>query len=304
MYRYKAYGLQISSEMRIPELVERERGEADVWIRLGNIDEPPSLQEGQQSTTVRTPSGYTCYISNVGGVQVKEGDTVIACPLEGAKEKGFRFLVSGIALGLLLHQRGFVTLHASAVAHRGRGIGFVGQKGMGKSTTAAAFHAQNYAVVTDDLLALDTAEGQVVARPGFPHLKLFPEAIRGSLQTEPSQAPKIDKEGTKRSYDATTAFAEEACPLECVYVLDYGKQDTSARLPAAQPLSGREACMALIRNSFVPRLLPEEAVSEQYFRRCAAVAQSVRVCRLYREKSLAALPELVDCVEQERLAGT
>lgn len=299
MHNYRAFGLDISSEILIPELRKGEGTEGDVTIRYGTVEKPQFDRDDQHSVARWKPDGHVYYIRDIGGVRVENGDTIIARPLSGAEERGFRFLVSGIALGLLLHQRGFVTLHASAVALRDQAVGFVGPKGMGKSTTAAAFHARNHSVVTDDLLVLDTVNGQVRARPGYPHLKLYPESIKGSLNEDPDHIPKIDPTGTKRSYEAKSRVFDRSLPLRCLYVLDYGDA-RETELPRSRELKGGEACIEIVRQSYVARLLPNEAVSADYLKRCAEIVKDISVRRLYRRNSLAQLPELVSYIEQEQ----
>lgn len=297
MYHYEVFGLDVSSEMCIPELSDGVENDRDVTIRYGSVSKPAFEHNDQHSVARRVPNGHVYYIRDIGGILVVDGEEIIAAPLDGAEDRGFRFLVSGIGLGLLLHQRGLVTLHASAVAIQGQAIGFVGPKGMGKSTTAAAFHAGGYPVITDDLLVLDPTNDHIEVRPGPSHLKLYPNSIRDSLNENPDQIPKIDPQGTKRSYSVQSERRAESLPLRCLYLLDYESGDA---LPHSQSIRGDQACMELIRYSYIPRLLPEEAKSSQHLKRCAKIARAVSVRRLYRKKSIDRLPDLVSHVEQEQ----
>jgi hypothetical protein len=271
-----------------------------VTIRYGSVDPPAFDGSEQHFKAERTDRGHLYYIQNIGGVKVEEGTQITVSPLDGSEERGFRFLVTGIALGLLLHQRGFVTLHASAVSIGGHVVAFVGHKGMGKSTTAAAFHAHDYSIVTDDLLVLDIESEQVLARPSFPHLKLYPESIIGSLSEDPAQVPKIDPQGSKRSYDAARGFVGQSQPLECLYVLDYKDDDEQGDRPFSETIRGGDALMEIVRHSYVARLIPDEALSHRHLEHCATFARKVPMRRLYREKSLARLPDLVRHVQEEQ----
>jgi len=295
---YSAFGITISSEIRIPELKEKQKGEAQAEIEYGNIEKPP-LPNGKYSSKVaKERDGFLCYIKNVGGVKVFGDSKIVVAPEDAAEKKGFRFLVSGIALGLLLHSRGLVTLHASAIAIQDRAVAFMGYSGMGKSTTAAALHSRGHSIVTDDLLVLDTAGDSVQAYPGFPHLKLTPESITNSVNEDPDCVPKIDPEGPKHSFAAEKNFLDEPLPLRCIYVLDYQEDASSA--PSSEAIKGKDACMELVGNSFVARMLPEEAISPELLRRTAEIAQSVPVRRLYREKSLGSLSTLAAFIEHEQ----
>src|SRR2546422_5412685 len=82
----------------------------------------------------------------------------------------------GSIFGFILRLRGFVTLHASAVSMKGSAIAFVGPQGAGKSTTAAAFAARGYAVLTDDNAALCELDDCVLIQPAYPQLNLWPNS--------------------------------------------------------------------------------------------------------------------------------
>lgn len=300
MYKYRAYGLNISSEIFIPELLEREGGDEDVLIRYGCVNRPDFHGDTHYIIEQPSPDQYVYYINDIGGIRVEGKDKIIVSPLDGSEERGFRFLVSGIALGILLHKRGFMALHASAVVLQNHAIGFAGAKGMGKSTTAAAFHARDYSVITDDLLILKPADDGVTAYPGFPHLKLYPQSIRESFREDPGQIPKIDPLGTKRSYKANTGFLGRPLPLRCLYVLDYKDPESGNNSPCSEILKGRRACIEMIRHSYVPRLLPKEAVSSEYLAQCEEIVKRVPLRRLCRKKSLEQLSEIVSLVEEEQ----
>ena len=60
----------------------------------------------------------------------------------------------GPVLGFVMRLRGIVPLHASAVMIGTGATVFVGDAGAGKSTTAGAFAALGYGVLSDDLLPL------------------------------------------------------------------------------------------------------------------------------------------------------
>jgi hypothetical protein len=296
---YSAYGINIASEIPIPELKEKEKGAIHVNIKRGKI-KPPSLPSEKYSSKVtKRENSFSCYIKDIGGIKVCGGEKIIVSPEDGAEKKGFRFLVSGIALGFLLHLRGFVTLHASAVAIQDRAVAFVGRTGMGKSTTAAALHSRGHSIVTDDLLVLDTAGDSVQVYPGFPHLKLTSESITKSVNEDPDRIPKIDPEGPKHSFAAEKHFPNGSLPLRCIYVLDYQEDESSA--PFSEAIEGKDACIELVRNSYVARLLPEEAVSPEHLKRSADIAQAVPVRRLYRKKALSDLSTLAAFIENEQI---
>ena len=62
--------------------------------------------------------------------------------------------------------QGLEPVHASAVVTGGQAVGFVAAAGVGKSTLAARLVATGADFLTDDVLALEPVDGEVLAHPG------------------------------------------------------------------------------------------------------------------------------------------
>lgn len=86
------------------------------------------------------------------------------------------FNILGPLLGFLLHLRGLIPIHASAVDIGGSAIMFIGVSGAGKSTTAAAFARQGYPILADDICTLHIIDGLAYLAPGPAHVRLLPDA--------------------------------------------------------------------------------------------------------------------------------
>ena len=79
----------------------------------------------------------------------------------------------GPVISVLLHQRGFLVLHGSAVKINNESIAFVGNRGMGKSTIAINLYKKGYPLVTDDIIAINfDNEGNPYIYPGYSHVRL------------------------------------------------------------------------------------------------------------------------------------
>lgn len=291
---YSAYGLNIHSALPLPELLPVEAA-ADVVIEYGRL-EMPRFEDTYYIIRV-DGDVISLFMEDVGAVQVQAGCKIVIDPLPGAEELGFRFLVTGMAMGLLLYQRGVFTLHASAVAMGDKAIGFVGAKGMGKSTTAAALFQQGYPIVTDDLLVLDLAgrQDEVFVRPGYPHLKLWPESIAATLKDNPDTLSRVHPEATKRVRLTTQGFSKTFLPLRCIYVLDSGpgSEMTITSLPDG------EACIELIRHSYAVRMLQQRGATPDHLQQCASLIKRVPIRRLNRANTLSRLEDLVACIESD-----
>jgi serine kinase of HPr protein (carbohydrate metabolism regulator) len=88
-------------------------------------------------------------------------------------------------LAALLHQRGCLVLHASAVLMNGGADVVSGETGAGKSTLLAALAAKGFPVVSDDVTAVRALPGggiEVIPGPQWIHL-CEDAAARLSLQS-------------------------------------------------------------------------------------------------------------------------
>jgi hypothetical protein len=204
-------------------------------------------------------------------------------------------VILGAGFALLLHQRGLLVLHASAVEIGGGVVGFLGGAGWGKSTTAAALHACGHGFVCDDVLALALNDARrPIVLPTFPQLKLWPQVI-ASLGDDPETLPRVHSSEDKRVRRVAGRFASAPLPLACIYVLDGGNRTEIERL------GSQEAFVELTRHSYAVHLLDATGATARHFGQCAGLANRVPVCRLRRENSLASLPRLAQAV-QDHLA--
>lgn len=297
-YFYSCYGLVVRSEMAMSELQDACERKVDVDVRYGSVAPLPT--EGEEAglfAIEERPGLIHFWMNEIGGLEIRDGRELIVDPAPGAEERGFRFLVSGIGMGFVLHQRGIPSLHASAVAVDGEAVAFMGWKGMGKSTTTALFHAQGHPVITDDLLPLYREGDTVRAAPAFPGLKLLPEAVEAARHERPEDHPLISRRGTKRIVSVRDGFPGEKLPLRCVYVLEW--QDDEASPPVIESMPPREACIELMRHSFALRMFEERGATPQHLAESARLARLLPVRRLRRPRDLARLHELVDVVKKD-----
>lgn len=289
-YRYSAYGLGVHSVLPLPELVAGGAGR-DVVVRWGIVDRIPSdvIATGECFHT-SSDEAYLFW-RDVGRLLVREGREIIADPAPWAERGVLRLFILGPALAVLLHQRGRLVLHASAVAVDGGAVVFLGGPGWGKSTLAAALFARGHGILADDVTAVDADASSPTVFPGFPQLKLWPEAA-AALGDGPETLPRIHPMLEKRARPAGRGFPEAPLPLKRIYVL--------ARGPAhvLELLRPQEALVELVRHSYCARLLNGRD-ARRHFLHCASLANRVPVCRLKGERSLSALPNLAQLVEED-----
>jgi hypothetical protein len=288
MFRYSCFGLAVHSEVEIPELPELplSAGEPDVVIRLGSV--PPTKPRATLDEEI-------VFHDRAGAFHIRDGREIIVDPSPGAEPALLRVLLAGRMMAYLMRQRGRLPLHASGIELDGQAVLFLGARGSGKSTTAAAFHARGHQVVTDDVGAVRINEaGQCLLRPAGPRVRLLEDSRAAFDGAEPEGV----SHWRKRLFDLTRGQQPELIQVSRIYALDYGDDIGSERI------SPVPAVAALSAHSFIEHGRMNKAALEAHLRDCSSVAAAVPVYRLVRPRSLAALPDLVRWVEMDIAATT
>ncbi len=289
-YRYEAFGLGIRSELSIPEL-RRGTVASDIDIRLADLafDAPAGL-EWSRVCEDGTFLGW----DGVGTFRVSGGREIAVEPDPAVTPERLRLFLLGAAFGVLLHQRGLLVLHGSAVEVDGGAVAFLGAKWWGKSTMAAILHARGYKLITDDVLAIDLSAPTPLVRSGFPQMKLWPDTLE-VVGKDSADVPRLHPELEKRDYRIAARFAREATPLRSVYVLG------PAKAPSVDALDSRAALAELIGHWYCARFSYETLESlgiSSHFLGSAELVNRVRFYRLGRPQSLADMPAVATAVEQ------
>jgi hypothetical protein len=292
---YSAYGLNIQSELPLPELAASE-GEPRVTVAHASVDRRPT-EVDETGHGFWAEGDEAChFFDRVGAFLVRGGREIIVDPVEGADASLVRLSIMGPALGLVLHQRGYLVLHASAIAIDGKAVAFVGWRGWGKSTLAAVLHGRGHAVISDDVTAVDFRGPAPSVLPGIPQIKLWPDAVT-AMGDVPEDLPRLHPDFEKRALEVSRGFPREPIPLERVYVLATGPR------PAIDSLPPVEAILELVRHwyggRFGNRLLAIGNTAAEHLRQCGSLASSVVVRRLSRPRGAWSAESLADLVEAD-----
>ncbi|HEX8463859.1 MAG TPA: hypothetical protein VF627_04510 [Abditibacterium sp.] len=265
---------------------------------------PPEVRDRERFFQIDETTAI-CYQSNAGGFMVKNGREVIVETATSVADSLLRSLLLGVGFSCLLHQRGFLVLHSSAVAFRGgdgfgHAIGFVGQSHSGKSTMAAALHKRGHRALSDDLLALSldfqwegkqaNSSGPLVY-PGHLHIKLRPPSVEAFGETE--SLPRWHANLESYLFQFPEQAVTQPLPLRCLYTLEEGPK---IQIELMEP---HQSLMKLVNNSLCVRSLPTMN-TDRNFLQCAQLARQVPLYRLQRPLDFNQLSEVLDAVEEHQ----
>lgn len=297
--RYRAFGLEIASEIVLAELEASASGagdgDADVTIRLLPA-RVPDLPAGQQVAFVHAAEEHTLTWLAVGRFRIIGTSEVEVEPAPGVEPGLMALPLLGPVMALLLHARGLLVLHASAVDLGAGAVVFLGDKTAGKSTTASAFVAAGHRLLTDDIVAIDLSGPQPLLWPGFPQLKLDARVPAPKLERLGDVLPAPVEGFPKRQHRLSHGFSLAPVRPLRFYVLERGPEALVTALPP------QEAFKILLRFSYTVRfrrgaLGPDGEV--RHFRQCAAMVASTAVKRLQVPNGVERLEEAVSIVAED-----
>jgi hypothetical protein len=303
MNLYEAYGLTIKSTILLPELAPAGGNcVPDINIDYARISRTPPHVSADGSYFETDGEESFLYWDTAGSFLVRGGNEILISPMPAVPESIIRLPLLGTVLSAAVQQRGFLGLHASAVNIGGHAVAFIGCRGQGKSTTAAALVGRGHTLLCDDMVVI---KPQPVGQPplvlkGFPLLKLFPEAAAAAMGDDPGVLPRLIEGYEKRSRSAVNSFSVDSAPLKKIYFLTEGD---SIEIEAVEP---REQVIHLIRHSYTARIFGNSLNNEtasRNFRQCVDLSNRTSVCWLKRPKELRQLTQLARFIEADVLEG-
>lgn len=298
MFYYYAYGLKIRSPIPLPEFLATDSG-CDVVIHIESQEcmyarhLPPDISDKGWCCQVGLEEA-TLAIKDIGVFRILGGREIVIIPAPSVENSLIRLCLVGTAMAILLYQRGLLVLHASVVDFEGGAVGFMGMSGAGKSTTAAALYRRGHRIIADDVMAVNLDKSLVTVFPGFPQIKLSPEAAN-SLGYQKESLFVLHSSEEKRGCRVTSEFPTVPIPLKCIYILGEG---TSVEIESIQP---QKSVIELLPHSVPTRWLISGDAA--HFYQCANLAKTVPIYRLKRPQSLLLLSDLARLVEEHLKAS-
>jgi hypothetical protein len=294
--RYRAYGLWFRSDIELPEMVEASAaGPSHVQIRLGTV---PETMENAASSGVLYQAGeqrFLLRMDRVARYLVEDGTAITVEPDAGSLASDVRVFLLGSCLGALLHQRGVLALHASAIQTDAGAVLFAGPSGIGKSTTLGALLARGYRMLSDDIagIVLDDAGAPVVV-PAFPRTKLWADAAR-ALGHDISNLQRVRPQQEKYEIHAPDRFADEAVPLYRVYLLTTSNKEELL----LEEVVNLQRFNVLLHNTYRVGFLEGLGLRPVHFRLAAVAARRTPVMRVIRPDDPRRLEEMIELIEQD-----
>ncbi len=222
MNYYFAYGVSIATDIIFPEMfVIPPTDTPDVSVWLGTV--PAHIKEKinpEEPDILITPEEYYLCVKDEVAYYASNGNEVIIEPLVDADDKSIRLFFLSNAMAAILYQRGRIPMHCSAIYADEGIVLFMGNSGVGKSTTVARLQAKGYRIFSDDICVPAWEDGILRAYAAYPMMKLWKDAYEKvgieSFQEENRIRPEMEKYH-KSFYQS---FDIQALPIKQIFILE------------------------------------------------------------------------------------
>jgi len=293
---YRGWGLDLNSEIGLPELRPAAATGAEISIRIA----PEAAQQWRASGATEADGdaflaapagGHAMRVAGIGDYWVRGGCEIAVTPAPGADAASVRLYLLGSAIGMAFHQRGLLVLHGATVARLGRATVFVGDSGAGKSTLAARLGQTGHAILGDDTMPVwPRPGGGFAAWPGSRMFKLWGDAVEAlgdSLKGLGSVGDRLDK-----FFYPNVAMAPDVPHLiDEIIVLEAGAPRSEPVLETLGPL---ESLRAVAEHTYRPEYVPLLGREAEHFRQCTALAERVSAARLTRPWDIRSLDAAIE----------
>lgn len=310
MRKYFAFGLHISSDWELPCSIAARQSFSRLRLCQASPDFFPQHVPADHRKPDPRRSRYfqledgsryllwrNCFEFHIS----VDSHVIHARSLDGAPEAAFRTYMLGHLLSYALLGMGIETIHAASVVIDGQAIALLGDSARGKSTLSAAFLQAGARLLTDDFLVVREEQGQIVAYPGFPRIKLYERVSKHLIASTRQGVPMTPHHRPKFVFPLEDAITEPV-PISRFYALASPRAVIGLKDIWLQPLTEREAYLELTENSFNVSVQTRERLAAQ-FRWATDLAKRVAVKRLAYPRLLTLLPEVVNRVREDIQPG-
>ena len=244
-FDYSVFSLHVRSDLELPELLAAAPGgQPDVTIEQGPVTAAPSPGPGLHAAEC----GAILTVDGIARFAIADGASITVERELDVPDANIRLYLLGSAMGVLLHQRGLLPLHANAVEIDGRAFAFMGSSGSGKSTLAAWFHDHGYRIIADDICVIrfDWADAAFVS-PGLPRIRLWRDAMDASGRDVTGYSRSYAGDESYDKYDVPVGIdsaVQRETELGAIYLLENGDKVKIAQL------TGVQAADAVFANTY------------------------------------------------------
>lgn len=291
MMHYRAFGLNIVSDIALPPLVSCDFEHADIVVERNHVStkglDSPSITKVNSQTA---PGQLWFHPPGIGYFQVSNGSKITVMPKLNADMQSVRLYILGTCMGAIMHQRHKLTIHGNAIKVGDGCVVFAGHSGNGKSTLAAAFHQRGYPLLSDDLAVLDD---NLFVQPAYPQIKIW-QSTADMLNIDTSNLKRIRYHLNKFAYPLDTeAFCSTPLPIKAMYIISTDNLGTTH----FEEIIGANKFLPLRNQTYRIGQIKGLGLKKPHLELCANLANHIKLTRITRPRQGYGLDKLVSQIE-------
>jgi len=264
-------------------------------VVIGESEFPDHLPDALETSAVHEVNAQALLlrVDGVGRYLVREGREILIDVDPAATAHDVRVYLLGTCLGVLLHQRGLLILHASGVVTDLRAIVFAGDSGAGKSTLLTELLRRGHKMIVDDVCAIRfDEESRPIVLPAYPRTRLWADAA-ARFEVDTTSLPRTRSSWDKFERQVPDQFWAHEAFLTHVFHLADPHDGEEFLLESLPPF---EAFTTLVDHTYRGLLLDGLDLRASHFELASRAAGSVKVIRVRRPAGSYRLEELADRV--------
>ncbi len=297
---FHAYGMYINSYFDLGLLGLKALDDTEIKtidLRIERSEKPlPKKKFLDNETYVDFQSGFY-FRKNLALFEFISGNTIRIYPLKNIFDLDFMRVLLNYPIACIMFQRGFFSLHASAVLHSNSVYMFCGQSLSGKSSIAAKFLESGAKLITEDSAILKVDEGKAYIMPSYPFIKLSSEANEyiGFCDQNGLELPadKNQRRGYKLNKDQ---FFSKSIQVDYCFYLDWSKDNTKIE---KEDLKNQYRRILEASLNIYPLSREKERL---IFSSTLNFLKNVKTFRYMRQKKLTSLKNVIEQVESVKFS--
>jgi hypothetical protein len=273
---YSIFDILIESDMVLPELQISSEASPSLTIRQGQALDEESINwyhEWQDRNTTYLRFGHldNKHILEFPGLSLfsvsLNNMTIEYHASSDVPPESIRHLLLDQVIPRTLGQLGRLVLHASAIKLTdGAGIAFLGDSGWGKSTLASSFLESGAQHISDDCLLIEKNANTLTGTNSYQGVRLLNDSTEAIFPDQPKTDPVAHYSDKRRLLLTSKNMPKlpASNKLDALFLLTNPAENSADEPVLIEAVSGVEAMMSLIKQTFVLDPLDKELITKLF----------------------------------------
>ncbi|WLR42774.1 aldolase [Bacillus carboniphilus] len=294
-YQYRAFGMNINSEMCFPELISsfHENQEKDISIvKDPNLVEQDDVKCNPFYHAVENRT-VSFYVPEIAYFQVSNGREIRWKPYSETNNDVVKLFLLGTCMGIILMHHKIIPLHGSAVEINGEVLAVVGDQGAGKSTTVAQLIKMGCKIVSDDIIPVKIIGNKPYITPTYPQQKLWEDSLI-YIGREVEEFQPIYGRERKYNVPVREHFIKDTLPLKMIFELTKDEVNDIE----TQTISPLPSLNILFKHTYRNFLIKRLNLMEYHFHVSSLIFNNVKMYRIIRPENESTRTEIAKQIIQ------